>query len=94
MYHSNAVVLCELIYDMTGAGKQIDVLCQSAENIIRALHADGILRSKHIFAGGKYMAVGGYGEVFLEPDYKKKPALDCDLTFWAVQLLSLLNPAE
>jgi hypothetical protein len=84
---------------MTGAGKQIDILRQSADNIEEALqNNDGILRlnyaseaQKKALTGGKYKAVGGYGEVFLEPDYKKKTALDCDLTFWAVQLLSLVD---
>jgi len=83
---------------MTGAGKQIDILRQSADNIEAALQNDGVLRlnfaseaQKKGFAGGKYKAVGGYGEVFLEPNYKKKTALDCDLTFWAVQFLTLME---
>ena len=83
---------------MTGAGKQITILSQSADNIKEALQNDGILRlryksvaQKNALTGGKYKAVGGYGEVFIEPDYKKKTALDCDLTFWAVQLLSILD---
>jgi hypothetical protein len=83
---------------MTGAGKQINILNQSADNIKEALQGDGILRlnyesnaQKKALTGGKYKAVGGYGEVFLESDYKKKTALDCDLTFWAVQFLSLMN---
>jgi hypothetical protein len=83
---------------MTGAGKQIKILNQSAENIKEALSKDGILRLKFDSAtqkknliGGKYKSVGGYGEVFLEPDYKKKTALDCDLTFWAVQFLHFYN---
>jgi len=47
------------------------------------------LFQKKALTGGKYKAVGGYGEVFLEPDYKKKTALDCDLTF-----LSLMNSTD
>jgi hypothetical protein len=83
---------------MTGAGRQIEVLSQSAMALEEALQKDGILRlnyeseaQKKGFAGGKYKAAGGYGEVFLEPDYKKKRALDCDLTFWAVQFLWLME---
>ena len=83
---------------MTGAGKQIDILKQSAENIQEALQGDGILQlnfksaeQKKGMAGGKYKAVGGYGEVFLETDYTKRTALDCDLTFWAVQFLTLVE---
>ena len=84
---------------MSGAGKEIEILRQSADNIEEALqNNDGILQlnysseaQKKALTGGKYKAVGGYGEVFLEPNYKKKTALDCDLTFWTVQLLSLMN---
>ena len=86
---------------MTGAGKQIDILNKSVDNIQEALQSDGILRlnyesieQKRSLTSGKYKAVGGYGEVFLETDYKKKTALDCDLTFWAVQFLSLMNSAD
>ncbi|MCL2426663.1 MAG: hypothetical protein FWD05_10050 [Oscillospiraceae bacterium] len=79
---------------MTGAGGKIDILCHSADNIIKALKYDGVLRIKGYSAVGKYKAVGGYGEVFLEPDYKKKTSLDCDLTFWAVQFLSLMGYAN
>jgi len=89
-------VLTELA--MTGAGKQIKILSQSAENIEEALQYDGILHlsfksdaQRKVLTGGKYKSVGGYGEVFLEPDYKKKTAFDCDMTFWAVQFLHLYN---
>ena len=82
---------------MTGAGRQIDILSQSADNIMEAIQNNGILRlnfeseaKRKAFTAGKYKAVGGYGEVFLEPDYKKKTALDCDLTFWAVQFLTMI----
>ena len=32
-----------------------------------------------------------YVDVRLEPDYKRKYALECDLTFWAVQFLTLVE---
>jgi len=32
-----------------------------------------------------------YVDVRLEPDYKRKYALECDLTFWAVQFLHLVK---
>jgi len=79
---------------MTGMGMQAEILKASAEKIQDALQHDGILRlnfespaQQKAFTAGKYKAVGGYGEVFLEPDYTKPTALDCDLTFWAVQFL-------
>ena len=34
-------------------------------------------------------ALNHYNMIRLEPDYTKKTALDCDLTFWAVQFLYL-----
>ena len=79
---------------MCGVENDVDILRQSSDNIKEALQRDGILRlnyksaaQKKAMTGGKYKSVGGYGEVFLEPDYKKKTALDCDMTFWAVQFL-------
>ena len=85
---------------MCGLGSDLEILRQSADSIMEALQGDGILRlnyespaQKRAMTGGKYKAVGGYGEVFLEPDYKKKTALDCDMTFWAVQFLHLYNAA-
>jgi hypothetical protein len=83
---------------MTGTGRQIDILSQSADNVMNAIQNDGALRlnfeseaHRKAFTAGKYKAVGGYGEVFLELDYKKKTALDCDLTFWAVQFLHFME---
>jgi hypothetical protein len=35
------------------------------------------------------LGVGTHVDVRLESDYKKKNALECDLTFWAVQFLYL-----
>ena len=35
-----------------------------------------------------------YTDTRLEADYKNKNALNCDLTFWAVELLYLLDNAE
>jgi len=76
---------------MCGLGKNLEILRQSADNIKEALSDDGILRLKYAYSGNKYNAVGGYGEVFLEPYGKKRNSLNCDLTFWAVQFLQLYN---
>ena len=79
---------------MCGVGNGVDILRQSSDNVKEALQGDSVLRlnyksaaQKKAMTGNKYKSVGGYGEVFLEPDYKKKTALDCDMTFWAVQFL-------
>ena len=76
---------------MCGLGENLEILRQSTVNIEEALNDDGILRLKYKISRDKYNAVGGYGEVFLEPDHRKKTSLDCDLTFWAVQFLHLYN---
>ena len=74
---------------MCGLGDSVEMVRKSVVNVEEALSGDGVLRLKYPFSRSKYNAVGGYGEVFIEPDYTKKTALDCDLTFWAVQFLTL-----
>lgn len=78
-------------------GKEIDVVRKSAEVVKEALAEDGILRldfessyQKRRFKESlKYP--GPYTEVALEPSYKKDTAIWCDLTFWAVQLLHIIE---
>jgi hypothetical protein len=81
---------------MAGVGGKADVINKSAENIEEALSADGVLRLKFSSDAKKKASYrtrwpGAYGEIFLEPDYRKKTAHDCDITFWAVQVLHLVN---
>ena len=60
-----------------------------------ALSGDGILRLNFSLPHNKrYSPIKieyptPYVDVRLESDYKKKNALECDLTFWAVQFLYL-----
>lgn len=78
-------------------GNGIDVVRKSADAVKEALEKDGILRlnfessyQKRRFKEGlKYP--GPYTEMALESDYKKDTAIWCDLTFWAVQLLSIIE---
>ena len=35
-----------------------------------------------------------YTDVFLESDHRRKYALECDLTFWAVQFLTLAEGVQ
>jgi hypothetical protein len=74
---------------MLGVGREAEVIRESAEAVEEALSGDGILRfnyaSDKLRKKTKYAYA--YGEIGLEPDHKKKMALDCDLTFWAVQFL-------
>lgn len=78
---------------MLGVGKNVEIIRESAANIEEAINRDGILR-----AGLKFPKTKGYSpyptaycDIQLEIDYKRKYALECDLTFWAVQFLYLYN---
>ena len=80
---------------MLGAGTHVGVIRESAINVEEALNGDGILRLNFNLPHNKRYSPekGGYptayADIRLEPDYEKKTALDCDLTFWAVQFLYL-----
>ncbi len=78
-------------------GTKIDVVKQSADIIKEALANDGILRVEF---EGQYQKKrfkdnmkfpGPYSEISLEANHKTDTAVWCELTFWAVQLLSLLD---
>lgn len=78
-------------------GDKIDVVRKSADVVREALAEDGVLRidfessyqKRRYKEGLKYPEP--YSEVALELDYKKDTAMWCDLTFWAVQLLSIIE---
>lgn len=78
-------------------GNEINVVRKSSEAVKEALEEDGILRldfessyQKRRFKE-RLKYPGPYTEVALEPDYKKDISIWCDLTFWAVQLLSIIE---
>ena len=90
-------ILTELA--MLGIGQKADVLRESAINVKEALEFDGVLRwdfqspyQKNQYRAQKWPTA--YCDVWLEADHNRKNALECDLTFWAVQLLYLLGEAE
>ena len=78
-------------------GSKIDVVRKSAEIVKHALEKDGILKidfesayQKRCYkAGLKYP--GPYSEVALEQEYKNDIAIWCELTFWAVKLLDIVE---
>jgi hypothetical protein len=80
-----------------GIGKQVEVTILSAERLIDDLQPDGILRLAFKSAAEKRKLKacleypGPYNDVRLEPDYKTDLSIWCDLTFWAVQFLSLYD---
>jgi hypothetical protein len=84
---------------MLGVGTSVDIIRESVTNVQQSIDADGILRmdfkSKHNkrYSPKSIEYPTAYVDVRLESDYKRKYALECDLTFWAVQFLSLVKGA-
>lgn len=75
---------------MLGVGENVDILRESATNICEAISSDGILQTKYKKSSfSKYPTA--YVDIILESDHKRKYALECDMTFWAVQFLYLCN---
>lgn len=82
---------------MLGVGENVNIINESVANIEEALDIDGILRTyfdlpkyrRNLVKNIEYPSA--YVDVMLEPDYKRKYALECDLTFWAIQFLSLVK---
>lgn len=82
---------------MLGVGAEADVIRESAANVEEAIDQDGILRMNfdkphNKRYSPKYIEYPSpYGDVRLEADYKREQALPCDLTFWAVEFLWLVE---
>ncbi|MDR1704092.1 MAG: hypothetical protein LBS19_05345 [Clostridiales bacterium] len=82
---------------MLGVGDGVGCIRESLVNIEEAMDKDGILRLKFDephnkrYSPKKIEYPTAYSDVRLEPDYTRKYALECDLTFWAVQLVYLSN---
>ena len=79
---------------MLGVGKKVRVLADTAANIEEAIAADGVLRMDYKKLGVPYPTA--YTDAWLEANLKgrNKTALYCDLTFWAVETLYLLERDE
>ena len=81
---------------MLGVGESVGVINESVANIEDALDGDGVLRMRFDTRHNKRYSPKTieyptpYVDVRLESDYKRKYALECDLTFWAVQFLHIL----
>lgn len=82
---------------MLGVGNGVHIIRQSVENIREAIDRDGILRMNFNvphnkrYSPKKIEYTSAYNDVRLEADYKDKNALLCDLTFWAVEFLYLVE---
>lgn len=78
---------------MLGVGESVGVIRESAANVRQTIGTDGILKTK--FKGSSFSPYPtAYVDVRLEADHKRKYALECDLTFWAVQFLTLIEGAK
>lgn len=82
---------------MLGVGERVGVIRESAANVQEAIDANGILRMRFDLPHNKRYSPKSieyptaYADVRLEADYRQKYALECDLTFWAVQFLHLVK---
>lgn len=82
---------------MLGVGEQVDIIRESALNVRNALDDNGILRMNYAhshnkrYSPKKLLYPTPYTDIRLEPDYNSKNALLCNLTFWAVQFLYLVE---
>lgn len=82
---------------MLGVGKGVEIIRKSVANVKEAIDANGILRMDLDLPHNKRYSPKNieyptaYVDVRLEPDYKRKYAFECDLTFWAVQFLTLVE---
>ena len=84
---------------MMGVGENVGVLRESAANVQEAIDENGVLRlnfkqpynKRYSPANIQYPTA--YVDVKLEADYKDPKALLCDLTYWAVEFLYLVENA-
>ena len=85
---------------MLGVGENVGVIKDSIAGIEDAIGGDGILKMRFDLPHNKRYSPknieypNSYADVRLEPNYKRKYALECDLTFWAVQFLYLCGTAD
>ncbi|GHV17603.1 hypothetical protein FACS189493_5500 [Spirochaetia bacterium] len=89
-------VLTDII--KAGLGTEVDIIKTSVQNLEKDLQRDGILKmpfknnyEKRYFKLN-HQWPGPYSEVALEIDHKNDIKLWCELTFWAVQFLTLATP--
>lgn len=85
---------------MLGVRDRVGFLRESVENIKQAIDDNGILNMNFSVPHNKNYSPKKldyptpYSDVRLEPDYKNKVSLLCDLTFWAVELLHLYGDTD
>lgn len=81
-------------------GDKIQVVKESVATLKEMLSEDGVLRTTFESSYQKsrfkdnFRSAHPYVEIGLEPDHKKDTAIWCELTFWAVEFLYLLEGEE
>jgi len=82
------------------SGEKTQVVRESAETLREMLAGDGVLRTTFSSSYEKsrfkdnFRSGHPYAEVGLEPDHKKDTAIWCELTFWAVEFLHILQSMD
>ena len=78
-------------------GSEIDIVKKSVDVVQEAMQKDGILRVefespyRKKFFKLNMQFPGPYSEISLESCHKTDTAIWCELTFWAIQLLNIIN---
>lgn len=81
-------------------GDRTQVVRESAATLKEMIAEDGVLRTTFESSYQKsrfkdnFRSAHPYVEIGLEPDHKKDTAIWCELTFWAVEFLYLLEGGE
>lgn len=79
---------------MLGVGERVDVIKESLQAISEATNDEGILKMNlakqhnRRYSPKNIVYPAPYVDVRLEESYENTHGLDCDLTFWAVQLMN------
>jgi len=82
---------------MLGVGNRVNIIKDSVINIKEILSKDGIIKIRfdNTYNKQRYLNMlkytTAYAEVGLEDNYKNKTSLECNLTFWALQFLKLVE---
>ena len=80
-----------------GNGRRTQVVRESVETLLEMLSEDGVLRTTFTSSYEKsrfkdnFRSGHPYAEIGLEPDHRKDTAIWCELTFWAVEFLSIIE---
>ena len=78
-------------------GDRTQVVRESVETLLEMLSEDGVLRTTFTSSYEKsrfkdnFRSGHPYAEIGLEPDHRKDTAIWCELTFWAVEFLHIIE---